>query len=81
MGIEWHYDDSISIYGGAYFAVTPKCAMAGLAVDMLYSSGRLSASLHAFADLLLNFNPLYFTADVGIHVKASVTLGWSWLSQ
>ncbi|PPJ57972.1 hypothetical protein CBER1_09402 [Cercospora berteroae] len=80
LGIDWTYDSTLSIHGGAYLAVTPKCAMAGLAIDMIYASGRLNASLHAFADLLLNYNPLYFTADVGVHVKASVTLGWDFLS-
>ena len=73
LAISWQYDPSISINGDAYFAITPKVAMGGGKLNLMYLDGTLGANLTAWADFLINFRPFSFTASIGITVDAHYT--------
>ena len=71
LGITWQYDDTISIIGDAYFAITPKVCMGGGKLALSYLDGTLSANLTAWADFLINYQPFYFTAEIGVNVDVN----------
>jgi hypothetical protein len=71
VGINWQVSDSLSIVGGAYFAITPAAMMAGGMLAITYSSGPLKAWLRAQADVLLFWKPFYLIADVSVSVGVS----------
>ncbi|KAF2657052.1 hypothetical protein K491DRAFT_348351 [Lophiostoma macrostomum CBS 122681] len=77
--ISWHYDEHIGIDGEAYFAITPQACMAGGRLDMVWSRSIASASFSAYADLLIQYEPLQFQATLGvaIHVSADIGIFWS----
>ncbi|HET7121655.1 MAG TPA: DUF6603 domain-containing protein [Solirubrobacterales bacterium] len=81
VGFNWSLDDSISISGGAYLAITPAVLMAGARLDATYHSGNLKAWFNAHADILIRWKPFWIEAGVGITVGASYHihfLGISW---
>jgi len=67
VGINWRISDNIKLVGGAYFALTPSCMMAGVGMELTYQSGKLKAWLKGDASLLLMWKP--FKYDVSIHVS------------
>lgn len=74
LGFNWAIDASMSISGGAYFAVTPAALMAGGSLDAMYHSGNLKAWFNAHADIIIWYNPFHFIADIGITIGASYKL-------
>ncbi|KAH6949755.1 hypothetical protein BKA56DRAFT_606801 [Ilyonectria sp. MPI-CAGE-AT-0026] len=74
LAISWNIDDSLSITGEAYFAITPAVCMAGGRLDALLGLGPLSAWFEAWADFLINYRPLYYMGDVGVDVGVRFTL-------
>ncbi|KAF8511750.1 hypothetical protein JB92DRAFT_2931985 [Gautieria morchelliformis] len=74
LGISWTIGGGISIQGLSYFAITPKCCMAGGELHLALSLGPLSAWLDAGTNFLINYNPFYFMADVYISVGVAFTL-------
>lgn len=74
LGINWPVSANLTISGGAYFALTPGAIMAGgeLAVD--YRSGDLHAWLVAHTDLLVEWAPFRFDAEIGISIGVSYVL-------
>jgi len=74
LGISWKVDNAISIIGESYFAITPKCCMAGGRLRATLSLGPLKAWFDAQANMLINFDPFYFQGDVSVSVGVSFTL-------
>jgi len=74
VGFDWSLDSSISISGGAYFALTPAAFMVGGDLDAVYRSGNLKAWFDAHADMLVQWVPFQFKAGIGINIGASYTL-------
>ena len=74
VGISWILDSTISISGQAYFAVTPKSAMGGGKLDLVFHSGKLKAWFDAYADFLVNYKPFSFQAELGVSIGISYTL-------
>ncbi|KAF3906714.1 hypothetical protein AA313_de0200109 [Arthrobotrys entomopaga] len=74
LGISWQFDDSISISGQSYFAITPKVCMGGGRLDITLTLGPLHAFFDAFIDFLINFKPFHFIANGGISVGVRYTL-------
>ena len=74
LAISWQYDSTISIYGEAFFAITPKMAMGGGKLKLAFVSGKLSATFDAYADFLINYRPFSFIADAGINVAIHYTM-------
>jgi len=71
VGFAWSLDSTISITGGAYFAMTPSAAMAGGSLRATYQYGNLKAWFTAWADMLVYWNPFQFDVYIGISVGAS----------
>lgn len=71
LGFDWAVSSEVSIKGGAYFALTPSCIMAGGGLEAVYQSGNLRAWFTAYADFLIYWKPFYFTAGIGVDVGVS----------
>jgi hypothetical protein len=74
VGFHWSLDASISIQGGAYFALTPAALMFGGELSATYQSGNLQAWFDAHADVLVQWKPFWFRASIGISIGASYTI-------
>lgn len=73
LGFNWPVTAEISISGGAYFALTPSCAMGGGSLDVVFSSGGLKAWFTAHADVIIYWKPFYFDASIGVEIGVSYT--------
>ena len=71
LGFNWPVSGDVLIKGGAYFALTPSCIMAGGSLEAVYQSGNLRAWFTAYADMLIYWKPFYFTASIGIDIGVS----------
>ncbi|KAF8626078.1 hypothetical protein AX15_005094 [Amanita polypyramis BW_CC] len=74
LGISWQVDSTLSIIGESYFAITPKCCMAGAHIHAALSLGPLGAWFDATTNMLINFKPFWFEGDVSVSVGVSFTL-------
>lgn len=74
VGFNWQVSDAVSISGGAYFALTPSCVMAGGALQVLFHAGPIQAWFTAQADLLISWKPFFFIADIGVSIGCSVKI-------
>lgn len=74
LGFSWQVNDSITISGEAYFALTPTCAMGGGMLQVQYHSGNLRAWFVARADFLLQWKPFYYSGRVAVSIGASYRL-------
>jgi hypothetical protein len=68
LGINWPVDNKISIKGQAYFAITPAVAMAGGRLEATYQDGDLTASLTAYADFTIGWEPFTYDVQIGIGI-------------
>jgi hypothetical protein len=71
LGFNWPVSSEVLIKGGAYFALTPSCIMAGGSLEASYQSGNLRAWFTAYADILIYWKPFYFLADIGVDIGVS----------
>lgn len=74
LGFNWPVDvsvGSLSIAGGAYFALTPTAIMAGGYLQVAFTLGPIKAWLNAGADFLIQWKPFYY--DIGIYVSIGVS--------
>ncbi|MGN7824394.1 DUF6603 domain-containing protein [Chitinophaga sp. 22536] len=74
LGFNWQVSSDVSIKGGAYFAFTPSCAMAGGRLQAQYQSGALSAWFDAGANFLVTWHPLTFVANIWVEIGVSLTI-------
>lgn len=74
LGFSWQVNPNLTIQGGAYFALTPSCAMGGGSLDVEFHAGDLRAWFRAHADFLFIWKPFYFIGSVGVSVGASYKL-------
>ena len=74
LGFNWPVSSEISIKGGAYFALTPSCVMAGGALDASYESGDLKAWFDAYANFLISWKPFHYDISVGVSIGVSYTI-------
>jgi hypothetical protein len=74
LGISWKLDSALSITGESYFAITPKCCMAGGRLRAMLSLGPLGAWFDAQTNMLINFNPFHFKGDASVSVGVRFTL-------
>lgn len=68
LGINWQVTNELTITSGLYYALTSSCIMAGGKLSAVYQSGAIKAWFIAYVDFLLNWKPLYYTADMGINI-------------
>ena len=71
VGFHWSLDSSITISGGAYFALTPSVLMVGGELNATYQSGNLKAWFDAHADVIVQWKPFWIDAGIGITIGAS----------
>ena len=74
LGFNWKVSDEIEITGGAYFALTPSCVMAGGSLNLLYSAGSLKAWFAAYADMLISWKPFFYDVAIGVTIGVSVNI-------
>ncbi|MFC7329912.1 DUF6603 domain-containing protein [Marinactinospora rubrisoli] len=74
LGLDWGVGSTVSISGGAYFAITPAAVMAGGKLEVRFHSGMVRAWLDAWVDALVQWKPFYFDVGIGVYigVQASV---------
>jgi len=73
LGLNWPVNPNLSIKGGVYFALTPSCLMLGARLEATFHSGRISAWFTAYLDVIINWSPLYFEAELGISLRVEVS--------
>jgi len=74
LGFYWPIDigfGSLSVAGGAYFALTPSAVMAGGYLKALFEAGPIKAWFDANADFYIAWAPFYFIVDIGVEVGVS----------
>lgn len=71
VGFRWPISGEVNAQGGAYFALTPSCVMAGGSLELTYKSGRLKAWFTAFANFLISWKPFYYDIELGVSIGAS----------
>jgi hypothetical protein len=69
LGLNWPVNENLTIKGGVYLALTPSCGMIGAKLEATFHSGRISAWFTAYLDVIVNWSPLYFEADLGITLR------------
>lgn len=74
LGFNWVVGSTVTITGGAYFAITPSCGMAGGSLAVVFSSGDLRAWFTAQADMMITWNPFSFYAYIGVEIGVSYRL-------
>jgi hypothetical protein len=76
VGFHWTMDSTITIQGGAYFALTPGALMVGGDLKATYQSGHIKAWFDAHADVIIRWKPFWFDAEIGLTIGASYTIDW-----
>ncbi|MFD9072942.1 DUF6603 domain-containing protein [Streptomyces lasiicapitis] len=70
IGFDWSLGGKVTVSGNAYFALTPRAAMAGGSLDVRYKAGIIKAWCTAKVDALIEWKPFYF--DVGLSLSIGV---------
>ena len=74
LGLNWRVNDNLTIKGGVYLAYTPSCGMLGAKLEATFHSGRISAYFTAYLDVIINWSPIYFEAELGISLRVEARL-------
>ncbi len=77
LGLNWRVNNNLTMKGSMYLAITPSCGMLGARMEATFYSGRVSAWFTAYLDVIVNWQPLYFEAELGISLRVEVSL---WLT-
>ncbi|PXY78501.1 MAG: hypothetical protein CXX81_07435, partial [Methanobacteriota archaeon] len=77
LGFNWKPISKLVIKGGAYFTVCSSAVMLGGSFEASYKSGCLSASFRAGVDVLIVFDPFFysFRVYIGVSVRLKTWLG------
>jgi len=75
LGMQLQIGTELSITGEAYFALTPSCMMTGGKLCAVFKSGGIEAWFIAYADFLMNWQPFYYKAAIGITLGIALRLG------
>jgi large repetitive protein len=74
LGFHWSVGSLIVIKGGAYFALTDTCVMAGGSLSATASIGPVSAWFDAYMDFLVSWDPFAYEFDIGVEIGISVSV-------
>ena len=72
LGFNWSVGSLIVIKGGAYFALTNSCVMAGGSLIATASIGPVSAWFTAYVDFLVCWDPFAYQFGIGIEIGLTV---------
>jgi hypothetical protein len=75
LGMQLQIGTELCITGEAYFALTPSCVMAGGKLCAVFKSGGIEAWFIAYVDFLMNWQPFYYQAAMGISLGIALRLG------
>lgn len=77
LGFNWKPMSKLVIKGGAYFTVCSSAVMLGGSFEASFKSGSLSASFRAGVDVLIVFDPFFysFRIYIGVSVRLKTWLG------
>jgi hypothetical protein len=81
LGFAWNMGQTVHVTGGAYFALTPSCVMAGGSLALTFHEGDLRAWFTAHVDMLVFWKPFYFVVAIGVSIGVSYTLNLGALSR
>lgn len=74
LGFNWSVGSIVVIKGGAYFALTNSCVMAGGSLSATASIGPVAAWFDTYLDFLVAWDPFQYEFDIGIEIGASVNV-------
>jgi large repetitive protein len=74
LGFNWSVGSIVTIKGGAYFALTNSCVMAGGSLSATASIGPVKAWYDAYIDFLVAWDPFAYQFDIGVEIGASVSI-------
>jgi hypothetical protein len=81
VGFSWAVSDVVSISGQLYFALTPRCVMAGGELSARFQQGNLAAWFDLRTDVIVYWRPFNFSADLFVSIGASYTAHWGLLNK
>ncbi len=73
LAFDWRVNNSLTIQGDAYYALTGSALMAGGHLEVLFREGELRAWLKLGADFLIAWKPYHYDASIYVSVGASYT--------
>ena len=76
LGINWKPFSKLTIKGEAYFTICSSAVMLGGALSATYKAGRLSASFDAGVNVLVVFDPFYYSFDINIDLAIRYKTRW-----
>lgn len=77
MQLSWQFSSMLSIKGSAYFAIVPEAMLAGGALESIFQIGGpldINASFVLGADLVIQWKPFHYTADVVLEIDVSAKI-------
>jgi hypothetical protein len=74
LGFNWAVTSEVTVKGGAYFALTPSCVMAGGSLEATFRAGALEAWFTAQADMLVAWHPFSFSVHIAVSIGISYRL-------
>ncbi|HEX7318174.1 MAG TPA: DUF6603 domain-containing protein [Pyrinomonadaceae bacterium] len=72
--LNWQISPQLSVKGSGYFAITPSCGMAGGKLEAVFRSGRVTVWFTAYWDVIVNWSPFHFEADIGVSLRVEARL-------
>ena len=77
LGFNWKPISKLTVKGGAYFTVCTSAVMIGGGLEATFKAGSLSASFKAGVDVLIVFDPFFysFRVYIGVSVRLKTWLG------
>jgi hypothetical protein len=74
FALNWQVSSQLSVKGSGYLAFTPSCGMAGAKLEAVFRSNRVTVWFTAYFDVIVNWNPFYFDAEIGVSLRVEVKL-------
>jgi hypothetical protein len=74
FALNWQISSQLSVKGSGYLAFTPSCGMAGAKLEAVFRSDRVSVWFTAYFDVIVNWSPFFFEADIGVSLRVEVKL-------
>ena len=74
LGFAWEPGSGVSIKGGAYFALTATCVMAGGSLEASYKSSIVWASLEVGVHILVSWDPFFYDFKAYARISAGIDI-------
>lgn len=76
LGLRWKINNEVSVTGEIYFALTPRCIMAGGKWEVLFDIGFIRATLRIWANVMIAWAPFQYQIDAGvtIYIEANIRI-------